>query len=147
MGDQPGRIYLTADERRQLKAIINDPTVLKSVAKRAKILLLRTEGKSMRTIAAELGTHYNVVLYWVKRFNKRPKDCNMRELLSVAKGRGPKRQFTDSDIEWLKEENRKRTETGEGISAFAARINREAKDAGHARLSTAARCTIAYLLK
>ena len=138
---------LTADERRELENIIQSPDVLDSMARRAEILLLREQGMSMRAIAEELETHYNVVYRWLKRFENRPESCTMFQLLSIAKGRGLKPQIDESAIAWLRAENKKRLEAGERISAFSRRINQEAVAAGHPRLATASRNTITRLVR
>ncbi len=63
-------------------------------AKRAKILLLKEQGKSSSDIADELGISCHTVELWVKKYRSRTSEESLEDLLNVSKGRGRKEEIT-----------------------------------------------------
>ena len=61
-------IALTKQERSALEAMIRSPKTEHGIVERARIVLLAAEGRSTRSIAAELGTWPGRVSRWRKRF-------------------------------------------------------------------------------
>ena len=61
-------ITLTEQERSELEAMIRSPKTEHGIVERARIVLLAAEGRSTRSIAAELGTRPGRVSRWRKRF-------------------------------------------------------------------------------
>src|SRR3954454_3024439 len=63
-----GWVELTADERAELRALINSADVSASVATRARIVLWRAEGRQKREVAALAGVSRPTVDLWLRRF-------------------------------------------------------------------------------
>jgi len=61
-------IALMEQERSTLEAMIRSPKTEHGIVERARIVLLAAEGRSTRSIAAELGTWPGRVSRWRKRF-------------------------------------------------------------------------------
>src|SRR5262249_57668934 len=61
-------IVLSEQERSALEAMIRSPKTEHGTVERARIVLLAAEGRSTRSIAAELGTWPGRVSRWRKRF-------------------------------------------------------------------------------
>jgi transposase len=61
-------IALTKQERSALEAMIRSPKTEHGIVERARIVLLAAEGRSTRSVAAELGTWPGRVSRWRKRF-------------------------------------------------------------------------------
>src|SRR5262249_40312367 len=61
-------IVLSEQERSALEAMIRSPKTEHGPVERARIVLLAAEGRSTRSIAAELGTWPGRVSRWRKRF-------------------------------------------------------------------------------
>src|SRR5260370_5168211 len=61
-------ITLTKEERSALEAMIRSPKTEHGIVERARIALLAAEGRSTRSIAAELGTWPGRVSRWRTRF-------------------------------------------------------------------------------
>ena len=141
VGAPPQRITLTKDDREALQRIVDCATTPPAIVKRAKILLLKEKGMTNVEIADELDTHCDVVGQWVRRYISRPEEYDMDGLLSMAKGSGRRRQITDDDIAWMREQYEKRKSVDGSISSFRRYIMREAENAGHPRLATIASST------
>jgi transposase-like protein len=63
-------IVLSDQERSALEAMIRSPKTEHGTVERARIVLLAAEGRSTRSIAAELGTWPGRVSRWRKRFSR-----------------------------------------------------------------------------
>ena len=136
MPSVPEVLEVPLEDRARLREIAESGDTPADIAKRARILLLKSQGLSMRGVAAELGIHYNVVNYWVKRYKGRSANYDLYALLSVAEGRGRKREINDAAVTWLKEQNEIRKATGERKMEFVERVHRDAVKAGFPRLAT-----------
>src|SRR5918912_3740207 len=62
------RVELEADERQELRALINDADTPAPVATRARIVLWRAEGRQKKDIAALAGVSRPTVDLWLKRY-------------------------------------------------------------------------------
>ena len=61
-------IKLSSKDKEKLKELAASSDY--RIARRARIILLRAEGKSYNEIGNELGIHYNTAKRWIKRFEK-----------------------------------------------------------------------------
>ena len=78
-------LELTPEEKSELRRRAASPTTTQRDALRARIVLLRTQGRKEADVAKELGTNVNTVSLWSKRF-----EAGGLEALSDRKGRGRK---------------------------------------------------------
>src|ERR1700683_5463323 len=76
-------LELTPEERSALRRRAVSPTSTQRDSLRARIVLLRTQGKREADVAKALGTNVNTVSLWSKRF-----ETGGLEALSDRKGRG-----------------------------------------------------------
>src|ERR1700733_1421535 len=76
-------LELTPEERSELRRRAVSPTSTQRDSLRARIVLLRTQGKREADVAKALGTNVNTVSLWSKRF-----ETGGLEALSEKKGRG-----------------------------------------------------------
>jgi transposase len=78
-------LELTPEEKSELRRRAASPTSTQRDALRARIVLLRTQGRKEADVAKELGANVNTVSLWSKRF-----EAGGLEALSDRKGRGRK---------------------------------------------------------
>ncbi len=71
------------------------------IAQRAKILLLKDDGKSGESIAEELGINRHTIDLWNKKYRQRKPENSIMELISVSEGRGRKKEITREAKTWL----------------------------------------------
>lgn len=139
-------LEISIDDRYELDQICKS-NLPDSIKRRAKMLLLKAEGKSLRTIAEEIGTSYTIVNTWVKRYENRDPDSSLIETLNIKKGRGRKRAiFDDSELDWIRELNDERRKKNESYASLERRIYREAESAGHPRLQNISHKQICRIL-
>lgn len=111
-------------------------------AQRAKILLLKNQGKSSSDIADKLGISRHTVELWIKKYRSRTPEDTLENLLSVSEGRGRKEQITGEARTWLIGiACMKPKELGYAAETWTTRsltkyIRNHAKEAGYERLST-----------
>lgn len=112
------------------------------IVQRAKILLLKDDGKSGEYIAEEFGINRHTVDLWVKKYRQRKPENNIMEILSVSEGRGRKEEITGEAKTWLiSVACQKPTDLGYAAEiwttpALTKHIRRHAAEAGYERLST-----------
>jgi transposase len=86
-------IDVTPKERAVLRRRIARPTTSQRDALRARVVLLRSEGRKEEEVAAEIGVSINTVSLWSKRFEEKGLDG-----LNDAPGRGRKRWLAPEKI-------------------------------------------------
>jgi transposase len=64
-----GLVELSAEQRDELQALVNSPTVPATVATRARILLWRAEGRQKKDVAALAGVSRPTVDLWLARYH------------------------------------------------------------------------------
>jgi len=112
------------------------------IAKRAKILLMKADGKSCSEIAEALEISRHTAELWVKKYNKREKDEPIKEILSVDEGRGRKDEISGEAKTWLLSiACTKPKELGLSAetwttSSLTKYINKQAIEAGYERLAS-----------
>lgn len=67
-GPKPPRIDLSAEERRELDALIRRHTTAQQVALRARIIVAAGDGRNNSQIARQLGVHVETVRLWRARW-------------------------------------------------------------------------------
>jgi len=68
MGRPIESLDLGAEQRKELERIINAPTSPQRLARRARIVVLRADGRSQMDTAADVGVRRSVVVHWEHRF-------------------------------------------------------------------------------
>jgi len=87
-------IELTQEEKAELQRRIRSSTATQRDALRARIVLLRAEGRSEAEVAAEAGASVNTVSLWSRRF-----ELGGLEGLQDAPGRGRKPSLPESKVQ------------------------------------------------
>lgn len=82
-------LYLTQEEKNELLKILNETEVNSISNRRAKAVLLKSEGKSLKEISREIGLTKQAVHNIVKLFEKNGLDA------VLPKKRGKKEKFTE----------------------------------------------------
>lgn len=95
------KFTLEADHKAVLEKLSKSGMTPVATAQRAKILLLKEQGKSCSYIADELGISRHTVELWVKKYRARTSTESLEELLNVSKGRGRKEEITGEARTWL----------------------------------------------
>jgi transposase len=80
------RLQVTESDRRRLAAWVRAGTTPQRVTRRARIVLLAAEGRSVRAIAEALGVSERTVMLWRRRYEEHGADALRRD----APGRGRK---------------------------------------------------------
>lgn len=99
--NKPKPLALDPEHEIQLNKLSRSGMTPILIAKRAKILLLKAEGKSDDFIASELGINRRTVILWVKKYKKRTPNDTIDSLLSVSEGRGRKEEISGEAKTWL----------------------------------------------
>ena len=135
---------LTLDEKHktELEKLANSGMTPILIAQRAKILLMKADGKSATAIAEEVGVSRHTAELWIKKYRTRSEDASIEELLNVDKGRGRKEEITGEAKTWLisvactqPKDFGYAAETWT-TKALTQHINKTAKDEGFDRLAT-----------
>jgi transposase len=96
MGRPIESLEVTGEQRRELERIVNAPTSPQRLVGRARIVLLRAEGRSQDATAAEVGVSRPAVIRWERRFASLGL-AGFEE----ASGRGPKPSISEAKREKL----------------------------------------------
>lgn len=131
-------LQLTQDEQKQLESIIRARTNQAQVVARARILLLKSEGESVDTIADKVDLNRNSVLLCLKKY----KAGGVENAIYDAPGRGRNTEITDEEKSWIINiACQKPSDFGYAAetwtySKLTEHINTTAEKAGYTRLST-----------
>lgn len=93
-----GKITLTEEEKNILTKIRKSKTETAIRVKRATMLLLSDEGKTLVDIASKLDFHFSAVKLCLTKYRK----GGIEGALNDEKGRGRKDVITDEDKVWIK---------------------------------------------
>ena len=85
----PNVVALTEEERSELNRWIRSPTMRSGLVRRARAVLLVSEGKSLSEVGRMVGMGRRIVRLWVSRFNGQ-----RIEGLKDKAGRGRKPTFS-----------------------------------------------------
>ncbi|MEM8675375.1 MAG: helix-turn-helix domain-containing protein [Cyanobacteria bacterium P01_G01_bin.67] len=95
----PKPIKLDERERKELEKIVTRHSTPQQVVKRAKIVLLASEGNNHRTIARELGISREMARLWRERWIElKRKDVPVKERLSDAERPGSPTKFSTEQV-------------------------------------------------
>ena len=95
----PKLLELEKEEKEELEKILARHSTSQQVAKRAKIILMASEGKNHRTIARELNISRKMARLWRERWLKlKQKDISVSERLMDAPRSGKPTQFTTEQV-------------------------------------------------
>lgn len=95
----PKVLELEKVEQEELEKILSRHSTSQQVAKRAKIILMASEGKNHRTIARELDISRKMARLWRERWLQlKEKDVSVRERLVDAPRPGKPTQFTTEQV-------------------------------------------------
>lgn len=135
------KFTLEADHKIVLEKLSKSGMTPVLTAQRAKILLLKEQGKSCSDIAEELGISRHTAELWIKKYRTRTQTDTIEDLLSVSEGRGRKEEITGEARTWLiSVACMKPKELGYAAetwttSSLTKHIRAHAKEAGYERLS------------
>ena len=136
------KFTLEQNHRAELEKLANSGMTPVVIAQRAKILLMKADGKSASAIAEELGVSQHTAELWIKKYRTRSEDDSVEYLLNVDKGRGRKEEITGEAKTWLisiactqPKDYGYAAETWT-TKALTQHINKTAVDAGFERLAT-----------
>lgn len=136
------KFTLEADHKTALEKLTKSGMTPVLTAQRAKILLLKEQGKSSSDIAGELNISRHTVELWVKKYRSRTPKDSLEDLLSVSEGRGRKEQITGEARTWLisiacmKPKDLGYAAEVWTTSSLTKHIRTHAREAGYERLCT-----------
>lgn len=136
------KFALEADHKAVLEKLAKSGMTPVATAQRAKILLLKEQGKSSSDIADELGISRHTAELWIKKYRSRTSKDSLEELLNVSKGRGRKEEITGEARTWLisiacmKPKDLGYAAEVWTTSSLTRHIRIHAREAGYERLST-----------
>ena len=136
------KFTLEADHKTALEKLAKSGMTPVLTAQRAKILLLKEQGKSSSDIAGELNISRHTVELWVKKYRSRTPKDSLEDLLSVSEGRGRKEQITGEARTWLisiacmKPKDLGYAAEVWTTSSLTKHIRTHAREAGYERLCT-----------
>lgn len=136
------KFTLEADHKTALEKLAKSGMTPVLTAQRAKILLLKEQGKSSSDIASELNISRHTVELWVKKYRSRTPKDSLEDLLGVSEGRGRKEQITGEARTWLisiacmKPKDLGYAAEVWTTSSLTKHIRTHAREAGYERLCT-----------
>jgi transposase len=135
-------LLLDPKHKVELEKLIKSGMTPIIIAQRAKILMLKSEGKSTKEIAEELEVNPRTVLLWCNKYKNRGEKESLDDLLNVSKGRGCKEEITGEAKTWLlsvacmKPKDLGYAAETWTTKALTAHIRKAAQEAGYERLTT-----------
>ena len=143
------KINLTEEEIAYLESVLRQPTGEARAYVRSKILLLKHKGHTSESIAYKLDISLSSVKLCLRKFS----DGGVEAALNDRKGRGRKREISDSDITWVIDKACEKP-TDHGYSAelwypasFTRFIRSVAGQEGHPRMADVSESTLRTILK
>lgn len=136
------KFTLEAEHKTILEKLARSGMTPVAVAQRAKILLLKEQGKSSSDIADELGISRHTAELWVRKYRSRTSRDSLEDLLNVSGGRGRKEEITGEARTWLisiacmKPKDLGYAAEVWTTSSLTKHIRAHAREAGYERLST-----------
>lgn len=97
MGRKSIVINLSANEREFLEAQTRARTIQAQTASRARILLLKAEGRPINEIADKVGINRKSVMLCLNKYA----ECGVENALFDAPGRGRNAEITDDEKAWI----------------------------------------------
>ena len=148
MGRKSSTIILTQEERKYLKTQTRARTIQAQTVNRARILLLKADGRSINDIADKVGLNRKSVMLCISKYI----DGGVENALFDAPGRGRNTKFTDDEKAWIINiACQKPVDFGYAAETWTyakltSYINKNAEAAGYTRLSTIHKSTVHTIL-
>lgn len=143
------KIQLTEEETAYLESILRQAASEARAYVRAKILLLKHKGYTSERIAYKLDISLSSVKLCLKKFA----DGGVDAALNDRKGRGRKREISDSDITWVIDKAcEKPADHGHSAelwypASFTRFIHSVAEQEGHPRMADVSESALRIILK
>ena len=141
-------LRISKEDKAYLEGIVRSRTMQSQIVNRARIMLLKSDGRSIDDIADKLDLNRKSVMLCLKKFNEGGVD----NALSDAPGRGRNPEITDEEKAWiLNIACCKPTELGYAAEVWTyakltQHINSTAETVGYMRLSTLTKTSIKKIL-
>lgn len=148
MGRKSTIIDLSAEDRKYLEAQTRARTIQAQTVNRARILLLKADGRSINDIADKVGINRKSVMLCLNKYA----EGGVENALFDAPGRGRNAEITDDEKAWIVNiACQKPIDFGYAAETWTyakltSHINKNAEAAGHARLSTIHKSTVHSIL-
>jgi len=148
MGRKASTITLSAEDRKRLEAQIRARTSQAQVVSRARILLLKADGKTVDDIADKVGLNRNSVLLCIRKYE----EGGIDNALYDAPGRGRNPEITDDEKSWIINITcQKPVDLGYAAETWTytlitEHVHANAESAGYPRLSTISRSMVHTIL-
>lgn len=149
MGRKIDTITLSDSERSYLETQTRARTIQAQTVNRARILLLRESGVSIKEIADKVGVNRCSVMLCINKY----KNGGIENALFDAPGRGRNAEITDDEKAWIINiACQKPVDLGYSAevwtrASLTKHINRFAEEAGHTRLSTISQSKVRTILE
>lgn len=146
------RFDLQENDKKELEKLVKSGMTPVVIGRRAKILLLKAEGKSSTEIAEEVNVHRHTVELWCQKYRNRTDEQTLKDVIGVAKGRGRKEEITGEAKTWLlsvacmKPKDLGYAAETWTTSALTKHVNTKAKEAGFDRLATVTESAVFKIL-
>ena len=141
-------LKITEDDRDYLETICRTRTIQAQIMNRARIILLKANGKSIDDIAEKVGMNRNSIMLCLKKY----KDGGVENAIYDTPGRGRNPEITDDEKTWIIDVAcRKPTEFGYAAETWTyakltSHIQQTAEAAKHPRLSTISKTKVVTIL-
>jgi len=141
-------LIITDTDKKYLESVLRLRTAQAQMVNRARILLLKSEGQTIDSIADKLGIDRKSIMLCLKKYN----EGGVEHALSDAPGRGRNPEITDEEKAWIIDiACRKPSESGYADESWTyakltRHINSSAEAAGYTRLSTLTKTSIKNIL-
>ena len=149
MGKKAYSITLTPEDRSFLETQVRSRTIQAQTVCRARILLLKSEGEAIDTIADKVGINRCSVMLCLKKY----KEGGIENALFDAPGRGRNAEITDDEKAWIISiACQKPVDLGYSAEVWTRalltkHVNKFAEEAGHIRLSTISQSKVRTILE
>ncbi len=149
MGRKASTIVLSEDDRSYLETQTRARTIQAQTVNRARILLLKADGKSIDDIADKVGMNRKSVLLCINKYL----DGGVENALFDAPGRGRNAEITDDEKAWIINiACQKPVDLGYSAEVWTRalltkHVNKFAEEAGHIRLSTISQSKVRTILE
>ena len=149
MGKKAYSITLTSEDRSFLETQVRSRTIQAQTVCRARILLLKSEGEAIDTIADKVGINRCSVMLCLKKY----KEGGIENALFDAPGRGRNAEITDDEKAWIISiACQKPVDLGYSAEVWTRalltkHVNKFAEEAGHIRLSTISQSKVRTILE
>ena len=142
------KLIISKKDKEYFESLVRSRTVQAQIVQRARIILLRTEGIPIDTIADKVGINRKSVMLCINKY----KMHGAENALYDTPGRGRNPEITDDEKAWIINIACQRPydlgcpEEIWTYTRLATYINKNAENAGHTRLSTISRSGIKSIL-